>query len=115
MCAVELPTGKGELPLRLLDYFSLVGGKRGSQLTGLEALDARGGASLTLRGVLLAPGGRAVKRNGQLLCQCAGCIAHTHVFVAVLPDASVAAKATPGGQAPNLPPLCMQASSSMWR
>ena len=32
-------TGVGGLPLRLLDNFSLSGGKRGSQLMGLEAAE----------------------------------------------------------------------------
>lgn len=58
-------TGKGGLPLRLLDNFTVSGGKRGSQLTGLEALDARGGTSLTLRGALLPAAGRSAKRDGE--------------------------------------------------
>lgn len=57
-------TGAGGLPLRLLDNFSLSGGKRGSQLMGLEALHARGGTSLTLRGALLPAAGRSAKRDG---------------------------------------------------
>lgn len=61
----SIQSGEDELPLRLLDNFSLSGGKRGSQLTGLEALDGRGGTSLTLRGTLLLPTGRSAKRNGQ--------------------------------------------------
>lgn len=58
-------TGKGGLPLRLLDNFTVSGGKRGSQLTGLEALEARGRTSLTLRGALLPTAGRAAKRDGE--------------------------------------------------
>ena len=57
-------TEAGGLPLRLLDNFSLSGGKRGSQLMGLEALHTRGGTSLTLHGALLPAAGRAAKRDG---------------------------------------------------
>jgi hypothetical protein len=59
-------TGNGGLPLRLLDNFSISGGKRGSLLMGLEALHARSGASLTLRGALLPAAGRSAKRDGEI-------------------------------------------------
>ena len=58
--------GKGELPLRLLDNWSLSAGRRGSQLVGLEALESRrsAGASFTLRGALQPPTERGAKRSG---------------------------------------------------
>lgn len=54
--------GTRQLPLRLLDNFSLVGGKRGTQQMGLDVIGSRSVASLVLRGLVLPSTGR--KRSG---------------------------------------------------
>lgn len=52
-------------PLRLLDNFSLAGGKRGTQLMGFDAISSGcETASLLFRGTLLPVSGR--KRGGAL-------------------------------------------------
>lgn len=59
-CCLHHAAGGTGLPVRLLDNFSLVGGNRGKQQMGLEAIGST--SPLMLRGMVLPSTGR--KRSG---------------------------------------------------